>query len=138
MRAREAVGNDRERGFSLAETIAALVLVAAAVLLLANAAGTGWRGQRLAESAERTVDLARALIATVGSEQPLAAGRHEGREPDGASWSIEIEPYRPAVAMPARVRLEAFRVTVVVTGRAGGGRTGSQTRLSTVKLGGGP
>lgn len=123
---------DEELGFSLAETIAALMLVAAAAMLLASAGSIGWRGLYRAESADRGVETARALLATVGIERTLAVGRSEGRDSDGWHWVIEIEPYVPPSAMPARVRAEAFRVTVTVGG------AGPETRLSTVKLGGAP
>lgn len=120
----------RERGFSLAETIAALALVAGAVVLLAQASGAGWRGIRKADSSQKTLHLARSLLATVGTERPLVAGRSEGGEPDGTTWVIAIEPEATAVPLPARLRVMPFRVQVSVLPPGGG-----DVRLTSLMVG---
>lgn len=124
-----------DRGFSLAETILALVLMATAAYLLAESTGAGWRGIRQADDHLKGDDLARALLASVGYDRPLLAGRDSGRHPDGAIWTITIEPYVPPAPLPSRLRIAAYRVDVEVQHPSFLGLAANRTRLSTLKLG---
>lgn len=125
----------REAGFSLAETIAALVLMAAAVVLLAQSSGAGWRGIRQADASHRTILLARSLLASVGSERPLETGRIEGRESDGTTWSINIEPHGQPATLPPRLRVMTYSVAVSVLPPARAGRGGGEVTLASLKVG---
>ncbi|MFM9942644.1 MAG: hypothetical protein ACKVP7_24465 [Hyphomicrobiaceae bacterium] len=124
-----------DRGFALAETIAALVLLAAAVVLLAQSGSAGWRSIRQADEVERTRQLAQSLLATVGSERPLQPGRLTGRENDGTTWEITIEPHDLATPLPARLRIAAFRIAVSVSQPGESGQPAGGVRLITIKLG---
>ncbi len=133
--AADLAGRHADTGFSLAETIAALVLMAVAVMLLAEAGGSGWRSIRQADETHGAIVLARSLLATMGSERPLSPGRIDGDEPDGTTWSVTVEPLSSPTPLPGRVRIAAYKVAVAVVPPATFYRGAREIRLTSIKVG---
>lgn len=115
------------RGFTLVEVLVALAILAL-TFGFAYRAMSGGLG-RLADdgAAEEAVLVARAQLARVGYDLPLADGETAGRAAGGYSWRIGITPYGPPEA-----GLAGHRVVVDVGWRSG--RLARRVRLETLRL----
>lgn len=85
---------NRQHGYSLIEVVVAFALMAlAAVLLLGSLSGAA-RQVRNADVQGRAALHAQSLLATVGIEAPLAAGRQQGEWEQGHyRWTLDVAPY---------------------------------------------
>ncbi|WP_449465817.1 type II secretion system protein XpsI [Stenotrophomonas humi] len=83
-----------QRGYSLIEVIVAFALMALAVTLLLGSLSGAARQVRVAEDQGRAALHAESLLATLGMDAPLAAGRQQGEWETGRyRWSLQIAPY---------------------------------------------
>jgi general secretion pathway protein I len=125
-------GRGGEDGFTLMETIVALVIFVACYLLIHEGLSLGWRGVRLAQSEMAALQVAQSRLAAAGLDEPLAEGTREGIA-DGYPWTMDVRRREEAQAAAASP-LAAFWVTVAVPWRDGfAGRTRS-VELTTLKL----
>ena len=77
-------------GFTLMETLVALVIFVACYLLIHEGLSLGWRGVRLAQSETcGTAGGAGSRLAAAGLDQPLSEGQHAG-ETDGYAWTMDV------------------------------------------------
>ncbi len=85
----------RQQGYSLIEVIVAFALLALATTLLLGSL-SGAAGQvRIADQQGRAALHAQSLLATLGVEAPLAAGRQQGEWEQGRyRWTLQVAPYR--------------------------------------------
>jgi hypothetical protein len=67
------------------------------------------------------------LIASVGTERPLAAQHDEGSEEGGVGWTLEVAPYAEDAKAPL-----AFDIVAEVTIRRGD--LSARQRIATLKL----
>ncbi|MCA7024584.1 MULTISPECIES: prepilin-type N-terminal cleavage/methylation domain-containing protein [Stenotrophomonas] len=84
----------RQRGFSLIEVIVAFVLMALAATLLLGSLSGAARQVKNADMQGRAAMHAQSLLATIGIEVPLAAGRRQGQWEQGRyHWTLDVAPY---------------------------------------------
>lgn len=84
-----------ENGFTLIETLLALIVFTACYILVQQSVAGSWRLVRIAQSEESALAIAQRQLAVAGIETPLAAGTSEGRTEDGYTWVVEIRRYLP-------------------------------------------
>lgn len=119
-----------ERGFTLIEVLAALVVLSLALGAAYAAFGTGGAATTRAEAALEALARAENGLAAIGSRDALIVGETERRDSDGWRTRIEVAPYRPeAAAQWERVGLRPLIVAVAVEGPGGG-----SARLETLRL----
>ena len=124
----------RQAGFTLMETIVALVVFAAVVVALERGTATGWRGLRLAQMDAGALALARARLASAGIDSELADESVQSGEEDRYEWRLAVRKYAPPEGVAVPQRLAGYWVNVAVSWRdrpAGPPRT---IELQTLKL----
>ncbi len=129
--------SDRCAGFTLIETLVALVIFAAVfAALTANLSG-GSRGLRLAQMDQRALMLAKTKLAAAGVEGRLEDGQQELGDEDGFSWRVNVQ--RAANTEDSKDRqLKAFWVLVDVSWQDGTLRRIRTTELKGLKLSAAP
>lgn len=125
-----------EAGFTLVEVLVALAIATLLAAALYRGLGVGWRALRIADREAAAVDVARARLAGIGVETPLAEGQRAGVAAGGIQWSETISPhgvdeddFAPREGGP-----QLFRVTVEVRWSDGSGRAERHLSLVTLKL----
>lgn len=85
------------RGFSLLETLVAAAIVAVAFSVAFSGISTSARGTERIERADRQLEAARSMLATIDLIDRVGEGdRAEGVTPDGFRWRIETRAFIPA------------------------------------------
>jgi general secretion pathway protein I len=125
-----------DRGYTLVETLVALVIFATALLAVYQSFSAGWRGYRAAEAEAAALSFAQSRLASAGVESPLAEGHLEDRTQEGVAWTLDIrrhgQPQQQSQA--AQSALEGYWVTVEVSWGEGLFQTPRQISLTTLKL----
>jgi general secretion pathway protein I len=93
-----------QRGFTLLEMLAALVVLAVCCTVLLTAFGQSARALQQVQRSDRLSLAAQSLLDELGSG-PLHPGRSSGTW-DGVQWQLEIRPQSAAVARVAVYRLD--------------------------------
>ncbi len=106
------------RGFTLMETLVALVVFSLSCMALLELYSQTARSRAAHDSLLERLERAKALMLEVDLERRFEAGR-SGADPDGLQWQVRMEPMSPRLV----------RVTVEVTDRAG-----RMARLETLRL----
>lgn len=122
-----------EAGFTLIEVLVALIIFG---LVFGAVAGVIATGFRQTEAAARVVEetlLARSVLARVGTEIPLAAGRTEGSLDERFDYVVEITP---TDFVDEEFEIAALRVAVSVHPADQGPEAGVD--LVTLRLGPAP
>ena len=120
-----------DHGFTLMETLVALVIFVACYLLIHQGLSLGWRGVRLAQSETAALQVAQGRIAAAGLDEPLSDGQRAG-ETDGYAWTMDVR--RETRDAGANSPLSAFWVTVAVNWRDRWARSPRSVQLTTMKL----
>lgn len=84
-----------EAGFSLIETLVALMVFTACYVLVQQSISGSWRLMRAAQSEEAALAVAQRQLALSGIETPLEEGSSNGLSEDGYAWAVEIRRYGP-------------------------------------------
>lgn len=120
-----------ERGLTLIEVLVALVMTGLVVGVAFHLFTGAILGHARADRLTMAVLIAESRLAEVGATVKLQPGMQSGRTADGYRWAIEIRPFRPRPAAPARpfqptarvtdtTPVRAFMVKVSVTDDGGG------------------
>lgn len=117
-------------GFTLVETLVALVIAVGTIVLFYQSFSTSVRTTHAVDENLRLLTLARSRLDEVGSSIALAPGTQQGREADGMTWSINVRPIDTGEGRAPR----SFWVSI--TTRSARDLTGKthEIELQTVKL----
>lgn len=102
----------RQDGFSLLETVVALVIMALGVTALGRLTATGLAASEQAERLAVATALARSVLARSGVDDTLAEGMAEGAWEDGYRWRRVVRPVPqdfPADFVPVEVDVTVGR-----------------------------
>jgi prepilin-type N-terminal cleavage/methylation domain-containing protein len=122
-------------GFTLIETVVALVIFVACYLLLYQGTSLGWRSIQVVHMEAAALQVAQNRLALAGIDPPLQEGRQTGRTDDGFDWSVDVRRSPQAQSGDASpARLGGYWVTVQVDWREGPLRAARSLRLTTLKL----
>lgn len=122
-------------GFTVIETLVALVILVAGYLLIQQSVWLGWRGAQIALTERAALRLAQSRLAGAGVEERLALGERSGQTPDGFTWTTRVDPYQRPGTADAREKLAGYWVTVTVSWSEGVLRPARILELKTLKLG---
>ena len=126
----------RESGFTLIETLLALIVFTACYILVQQSVSNSWRVVRAAQSEEIALAVAQRQLALAGIETPLEEGSSSGRAENGYDWSVDIRRYLPpgepvgATSAP----VAAYWVDVTVRWRENALRPARALSLRTIRL----
>ena len=124
----------RSAGFTLIETLVALVIFVAGYLLIYQSVSLGWRGAMAAHGEKEALRLARTRMASAGVETRLAEGQQSGQTTDGYTWTMNIRRYRQPDSDDGPAALAGFWVTVDVRWTEWALRRSRSLQLATLKL----
>jgi len=122
-------------GFTLIETLVALVVFVAGYLIVHHSVSVGWRGAQVAWAESAALRLAHARLAAAGVEARLAEGEAAGETEDGLRWTVRTERYRRPGSGGAAERIAGYWVTVTVRWDGGVLRPARSLQLTTLKVG---
>lgn len=123
-------------GFTLIETIVALIIFVACYLLLQQGTALGWRSIQVAHAEAAALQVAQNRLAAAGIDPPLQEGLQTGRTDDGIEWSVDVRRYGSSQSDVSSSPVAAYRITVEAHWREGPMRKAHVLRFSTVKLAG--
>lgn len=104
----------RQAGFTLLETLVALMLLALVLVPAYSLMAGGARAGRAVERRAQGQAIAEAQLAALGVERRLAPGRYDG-EGGGYRWTLTISPRTDAPFDAAGQRgMAAYRVRIAV------------------------
>ncbi len=129
----------RERGFTLVETLVALVILMVVGVIFFQQFVAGTRANAIADQSHAALSVARAQLAALGHERPLAAGVDNGLAGGGLSWTTNVKPYLEADRDTRNAVVpNAFWATVTVQWFDQRSRKKRSLQLTTLKLGEAP
>ncbi len=128
---------ERESGFTLIETLVALVLFTGVFVALSNGLSSGARGVRIAHMDIAATMLARAKLAAAGVEIPLADGQHVQGQDSDFFWQVSVQQQARPDGEARGGGLIAFWVISEVSWRDGAARQQRSIQLKALKLGSG-
>lgn len=122
-----------EAGFTLLETLVALIVMVTVATMLYRGLSGGLRVSEIAGKAETALAVAQARLAGLGHETPIAAGRIEGQDGE-IGWELTVRPYLPPDEAGRAARMSAFWATVKVFWRDRRNMPLRSLQLTTLKL----
>lgn len=125
-------GNDA--GFTLIETLVALVIFIACYLLVHQSVSLGWRGVQVAHTETAALQVAQGLLTAAGVETPLQEGIQSGSTLDGYGWSIRTKRLPQPENEGTPSLLLGYWIDVDVSWPEGPQRKTRSLQLSTFKL----
>lgn len=123
-----------EAGFTLMETIVALVIFTTVVIALERGSALGWRSIRLAESERDALALARAKLASAGIDTQLSDDLDETGKDNRFQWHLLARKYDAPEGTTLSPRLTAYWVSVAVSWRDRPVGPPRSVELKTMKL----
>ena len=127
--------NSDDAGFTLIETLVALIIFVAGYLLIHQAVSLGWRGAQIAWTESAALRLAQSRLAAAGAETRLEEGELSGETPDAYKWTTRTERYRAPGHEDVAKKVAGYWVTVTVSREGGILRPTRSIQLKTLKLG---
>lgn len=124
-----------DAGFTLIETLVAVMVFALAGAALQQSLAGGWRGVRLVRTQDAALRIAKSEIAAAGSQGDLVEGTVEGITQDGFAWSRAIRRRgggQPGDLSPTGI--DGYWVDVTVRWKEAPLRPERSIQLSTLKL----
>lgn len=115
-----------EQGFTLLETLVALVIAGVALIVMFEASGEGLFSIHDAATHERALSVAQSRLSLARARAVFQAGELEGDEAGGFHWHEMDVPIENS-SMPDTVAGALFRITVHVTWHEGQGRLALST-----------
>lgn len=127
---------DRQAGFTLLETIVALMVFAMVAGALQLCLAGGWKGVRIVRMEQAALSVAKEKLAAAGVDTTLIEGTDEGSVDDGFHWIRSIRRHVPAGSDGLETAaLAGYWVSVSVTWQDGPLLAERSVELSTLKLG---
>ncbi len=120
-------------GFSLIEVIVSLVILSGALAAAYSGLGQSWRAQRIVERSATALRIAESVLATAGSETPLADGQSFAGESEGIAWRLSVEK-RVAEDAAAEQGPAAYWLVVDAEWPVAGRRQPQNLHLRSLKL----
>jgi prepilin-type N-terminal cleavage/methylation domain-containing protein len=126
-----------DAGFTLMETLVALVVFSAAVLMLEQSVAGAWRGINAANARSGAVTLALRKLEEAGSEIPLASDSESEGQSGQYAWRRRVGPADTEAAKDgAKAQdISAYWVEVEVAWNDGLQRSAQTLRYRMLKLG---
>lgn len=106
-----------DHGFTMMETIVALIVFTGVFIALERGTAFGWRGIRTARMDQAALALARAKLSVVGVETPITEESDDDGTENGLTWRVAIRGYKPPDVTQLDVKPRAYWVTVAVNWR---------------------
>lgn len=103
----------RQRGFSLLEVIAAMLLLAIAFAALMKVAGGAIELSRNAAAHDEAALWARSMLDSAFITEPLAPGSSSGRFNERYRWTLDVTPWQVPDASPGGA-LQVYRLDLAV------------------------
>ena len=124
-----------EGGFTLMETIVALIIFVACYVLIQQVLAIGWRGVSASQGELAALHLAQTQLAAIGVESPLAEGQQSGSE-GGYSWVLDVRRQNAEREgeIRAKSRPTGYWVAVEVSWRDEATRRSRSLQLKTLKV----
>lgn len=119
----------RQRGFSLLEVIAAVLLLAIAFGVLMQVAGSSLNLTRRAAERSEAALWARSKLDSAFALEPIRRGHSEGRFDATYRWQLDVTPWQGGPAMP---RWQLYQLALVVSW--GEGDQQRNARFTTLRL----
>jgi prepilin-type N-terminal cleavage/methylation domain-containing protein len=134
MRAGAAKG-EADGGFTLMETIVALVIFVACYVLIQQGLQLGWRGVSASQSEIAALRVAQGRLAAVGVEAPLEEGQQSGSD-GGYTWTVDIHRQNADAESESRARSRptGYWVAVEVSWRDEATRRPHSLQMKTLKI----
>ncbi|GAB3786663.1 prepilin-type N-terminal cleavage/methylation domain-containing protein [Dyella agri] len=126
----------RERGFSLLEVIAAMLLLAIAFAALMKVASGAIALSRNAAAHDEAALWARSVLDSAYVAEPLRPGSRSGDFDHRYSWQLDVAPWDPPGPHPRDPMLQLYRLDLTM--RWGNRAHPQVARFSTLRLGGPP
>jgi general secretion pathway protein I len=121
-------------GFTLVETLVALVMLTMSVVAVVQIFGIGFLGIRSSELDTVALQLARSQLARAGVEAPPAAGRRDGVAGNGMAWTLIVEPYAAPAGEGRTAASNAYWITSEVRWRPSAFAATQAVQLRTLKV----
>lgn len=129
------IGTACALGFSLLETLVALVILSVSMGAILGIFSTALRSASEADDITRATRIGESLLAQLGSDIPLHDGISHGTYPPGYRWQINVVPYAAGSIAPSwQTPLQAYWVEIEVRRDAAEPR--ATVKLSTLRLAG--
>ena len=103
-----------QRGFSLLEVIAAMLLLAIAFAALMKVAGGAIALSRNAAAHDEAALWARSLLDSAFVTEPVAPGSRSGRFNDRYRWTLDVTPWQLPGTPPGDRALQLYRLDLAV------------------------
>ena len=128
-------GAGREGGFTLMETIVALIIFVACYVLIQQVLSIGWRGVSASQGELGALHVAQTRLAAAGVEAPLVEGQQSGSE-DRYEWVVEVRRQNAESESESRAKTHASGcwVAVEVSWRDEVTRKSRSLQLKTLKV----
>ena len=124
-----------ERGFTLIETLVALVIMTSVGVLFFQTVVAGSRVAHVADRQEAALLVARSRLTMLGHQIPLKEGLQQGVTLDGIAWKITVRPYLDEGIAEQDAALNAFWASITVKWRDKRTHKHRSLHLKTLKLG---
>lgn len=125
----------RQGGFTLMETIVALVVFSSIFVALYQAISRGSRSIRHANRDAAATTLAFSRLASAGIETALKDGQEYSGEEDRFFWRMSVRRLGAPDEVPSQTKAAVFVVVVEVNWRDGASQSARSLRFKTLKLG---
>ena len=124
-----------EAGYTLMETIVALIIFVACYVLIQQVLAVGWRGVSASQGELAALHVAQTRLAAIGVESPLSEGQQSGSE-DGYNWVVDVrrQDAERESESRARSRPTGYWVAVEVSWRDEATRRARSLQLKTLKV----
>lgn len=128
-------GAEREGGFTLMETIVALIIFVACYVLIQQVISIGWRGVSASQGELGALYVAQTRLAAAGVEAPLVEGQRSGSE-DRYEWVVDVRRQNAESESESRAKTHAsgYWVAVEVSWRDEVTRRSRSLQLKTLKV----
>lgn len=114
MKAGNPISRSTQRGFSLLEVIAAIMLLAIAFTALMKVAGASIRLSQNAAAHSEAALHARSLLDTAFVTTPIKPGSTSGRFDQRFRWRLKVTPWTPSAATQPNKPLQLYQLDLDV------------------------